>query len=66
MAATWVLTLILLHYDGLSVTSLGGFASEAECRHYGDAWLAQANRRPDNTDVPLYRCKAKEQRGQER
>jgi hypothetical protein len=54
---TWLLVIVLIHTDGtISSNELPGFGSPRECQDIGRAWVAQANHRPDQTDVALYRC----------
>ena len=52
----WVLTLILLHLDGASVTKIDGFASRAECLRAGSAWVATVNHKDEQPDTPIVRC----------
>lgn len=54
---TWVLVLVLIHTANTDAMTVPGFATEADCQRTGMAWAAKINRREDNADIPVFRCK---------
>lgn len=54
---TWVLVLVLIHPASTDTMTVPGFATEADCQRIGQAWAAKINRREDNGDLPVFRCR---------
>lgn len=61
---TWLLVLMLLHADGtVSQPAPVPFDSIQDCLDDKKAWTGQINRRQDQTDVIVIRCKVERPAG---